>query len=405
MALFASRLNGIAPSPIAVLSQRARDLKAAGTDVIDLGVGEPDFDTPDFVKEATIAAMARGETKYTPTNGSPALRRAIAEKFRRDNSLTYSLDQIAVSAGAKQIIFNAMMATLDPGDEVVLPAPYWASYPDIVRSRGARRSSWRASSRTAFARPRGPRGSADAETKWLFLNSPSNPSGARMMPPVSPRSRACSWHTRRSGCCPTTSTSISCSTDGPSPRSRRSSRACSSAPVTMNGVSKTYAMTGWRLGYAGAPEPMIRAMTNVQSQCTTHASSLSQAGALARSPGRRISWPSALPPFRSGATSCSRCWPPCRGLACAQPEGAFYVFPVLRRAPRQKTPRRTLIETDQDLAVYLLEEAGVSVVPGSSFRHGASPAPLDRDRDRRRCAPPASASSRPAGGSAEPCRI
>ncbi len=368
MGLFARRLDDIAPSPIAVLSQRARELKAQGFDVIDLGVGEPDFDTPEFVKQAVVAALARGETKYTPTNGGVALREAICAKFARDNALRYIPEQIAVSGGAKQIIFNAMMATLDPGDEVILPAPYWTSYPEIVRIAGGVPVFVACSEANGFrlapadlAAVIGPR------TKWLFLNSPGNPSGAAygvdhlraladvllVHPHVWVMSDDIYEHLLFDG--------------------RRFTNIVQVEPslfqrtLTLNGVSKTYAMTGWRLGYAGAPEPMIRAMSNVQTQSTTHASSLSQAGALAALTGPQDFLVERVASFQARRDLIVQRLNDMVGLACLRPEGAFYVFPSCRALLGRDTPDGKQLHTDQDLARYLLDAAQVSLVPGTLF--------------------------------------
>jgi aspartate aminotransferase len=368
MGVFASRLSGITPSPIAALSQRARDLKAQGKDVIDLGVGEPDFDTPDFVKQATVEAMARGETKYTPTNGSVALRQAIRDKFRRENGLDYTLDEIAVSSGAKQIIFNAMMATLNPGDEVILPAPYWASYPDMVRIADGQPVFVPCPQAGRFRLQPGDLDDAiGPRTKWLFLNAPNNPSGAgydaahlgelaavlMRHPQVWVLADDIYEHLLFDGHAFATIAQV---------ESRLRERT-----VTLNGVSKTYAMTGWRLGYAGAPEPMIRAMTNVQTQCTTHASSLSQAGALAALTGPQDFLAERVAAFQERRDLVVGMLSAIPGFSCERPEGAFYVFPSCAGLIGKIRPDGRPLESDQDIALYFLDEAGVSLVPGSMF--------------------------------------
>lgn len=368
MGVFASRLAGITPSPIAVLSQRARDLKAQGKDIIDLGVGEPDFDTPEFIKQATVEAMARGETKYTPTNGSVALRQAIRDKFRRDNGLDYNIDQIVVSAGAKQIIFNAMMATLDSGDEVILPAPYWASYPDIVRIAGGQPVFVACPQSGGFRlQPADLAKAISPRTKWLFLNAPNNPSGAAYD----------SDHLRRLADVLIEHPQVWILTDDIYEHLLFDGRSFATIAeveprlfertVTLNGVSKTYAMTGWRLGYAGAPEAMARAMTNVQTQCTTHASSLSQAGALAALTGPQDFLAERVAAFQERRDLVVAMLSDTPGLSCDPPEGAFYVFSscdgLIGRTRTDGKP----IDSDQDLALFLLEQAGVSLVPGSTF--------------------------------------
>ncbi|TVR06974.1 MAG: pyridoxal phosphate-dependent aminotransferase [Salinarimonadaceae bacterium] len=364
----AQRLRGVVPSPIAALSQAARDLRASGVDVIDLGVGEPDFDTPEHVKAATTEAMRRGETKYTPINGGPALRKAIADKFQRENGLTYALDEIAVSSGAKQIIFNAMMATLDPGDEVIVPAPYWASYPDIIRFAGATPVVVAGSEEDGFAlRPDLLEKAITKRTKWLFLNSPNNPSGAYLdreqlravadvllaHPDIWVLSDDIYEHLLFDGRRFATIAQVE-----PKLRERT---------VTMNGVSKTYAMTGWRLGYAGAPAEMIAAMSNVQSQCTTHASSLSQAGALAALTGPQDFLTERVASLQERRDLVVERISAIDGLRCRKPEGAFYVFLDCRGIMGRKAPNGRIIENCSDAALFLLESARVSVVPGSVF--------------------------------------
>jgi aspartate aminotransferase len=368
MSIFARRLDGIVPSPIAVLSQKARDLKAAGRDVIDLGVGEPDFDTPEFVRRAVVEALEGGQTRYTATNGSQALREAICAKFARDNDLHFKPEQIAVSSGAKQILYNAMMATLDPGDEVIVPAPYWASYPDIIRIAGGTPVFVPSTEDDGFRmRPDALARAITPRTKWLLLNSPNNPSGAAydaaalreladvllVHPHVWLLSDDIYEHLLFDG--------------------RRFSTIASLQPklqcrtVTLNGVSKTYAMTGFRLGYAGGPEPMIRAMTNVQTQSTTHATSLSQAAALAALTGPQDflrGWVESFAHRRDLVVQRLRAIP---GFTCRRPEGAFYVFAGCAALLGSTTPSGARIGSDSDLAMYLLEHAGVSTVPGTLF--------------------------------------
>lgn len=368
MTLFASRLDGIVPSPIAVLSQKARDLAAAGRDIIDLGVGEPDFPTPVFVRDAVVDALARGETRYTATNGSPKLREAICAKFARDNGLNFTPTQIAVSSGAKQILFNAMMATLNPGDEVVVPAPYWASYPDIIRIAGGTAVSVPCSEANGFRlQPDQLERAITPRTKWLFLNSPNNPSGSAYdaaqlrglaevllaHPQVWVLSDDIYERLLFDGRAFATIASV---------EPRLQERA-----ITLNGVSKTYAMTGFRLGYAGGPEPMIRAMTNVQTQSTTHATSLSQAAALAALTGPQEFLSEWVRSFESRRDLMVDRLASIPGLSCRKPEGAFYVFSRCSDLLGKASPDGTLMKTDEELAMYLLEQAGVSTVPGTLF--------------------------------------
>ena len=368
MGLFASRLEGIVPSPIAALSQKARDLAAQGREVIDLGVGEPDFGTPDFVRAAATAAMERGETRYTPTNGSIALRKAIGDKFARQNGLAYGVEQIAVSSGAKQILFNAMMATLDPGDEVIVPAPYWASYPDIVRVAGGTTVFVPCSEADGFRlQPEALAAAIGPRTKWLLLNSPNNPSGAAYdAAQLKALAQVLLEHPQVWVLADDIYEQLLF--DG-----REFATIAAVEPrlwertVTLNGVSKTYAMTGWRLGYAGAPEPMVRAMSNIQTQSTTHASSISQAAALAALTGPQEflhEWRASFQQRRDLMVQRLSAIP---GLTCRRPEGAFYVFAGCAGLLGRPRPGGSALATDSELAMHLLETAGVSTVPGTLF--------------------------------------
>jgi aspartate aminotransferase len=368
MGLFARRLDGIVPSPIAVLSQKARDLAAQGREVIDLGVGEPDFSTPAWIQAAACEAMARGETRYTPTNGSLALRQAIREKFRRENGLAYTVDQIAVSSGAKQILFNAMMATLDPGDEVIVPAPYWASYPDIVRVAGGTTVFVPCTEADGFRlQPQALAAAIGPRTKWLLLNSPNNPSGAAYdAGQLRALAQVLLQHPH-----------VWILADDIYEHllfdARRFATLAAVEPrlwdrtVTLNGVSKTYAMTGWRLGYAGAPDAMVRAMTNIQTQSTTHASSISQAAALAALTGPQDFLAEWRTSFQQRRDLMVRQLAAIPGLTCRSPEGAFYVFAGCGGLLGLPAPGGGRLDTDSALALYLLEQAGVSTVPGSLF--------------------------------------
>ncbi|MBA3325260.1 MAG: pyridoxal phosphate-dependent aminotransferase [Rhodobacteraceae bacterium] len=368
MGIFAKRLAGISPSPIAMLSQRARDLNSEGKEIIDLGVGEPDFDTPEFIKTATVEAMARGETKYTATNGSLALRKAISDKFLNENGLFYETEQIAVGVGAKQIIFNAFMATLDEGDEVVLPAPYWASYPDMVRIVGGVPVVVPCPESQGFLlTPDALEAAITPLTKWVVLNSPNNPSGAAYRdadlvalgdvllrhPHVWILSDDIYEHLLYDGSKFKTIAQLI-----PDLYDRT---------VTMNGVSKPYAMTGWRLGYAGASVEMIRAMTNVLTQSTTHSSSLSQAGALAALTGPQDFIVERLKTFQERRDLVVSLINATTGLSARVPEGAFYVFPSCQGLIGRRRSGGKTIASDIDVSTFLLEDAGVSTVPGTLF--------------------------------------
>ena len=370
MSFFASRLDRIKPSPTLAVTGKARELKAAGRDVIDLGAGEPDFDTPEHIVEAAIEAIKRGETRYTPVNGTKALRQAIVEKFKRENGLAYGPDQIAVSCGAKQIIYNAIVATIEPGDEVIIPAPYWVSYPDIVLLAEGKPVFVPCPENNAFKlRPEDLEAAITPRTKWLMLNSPSNPTGAaysrdemRALTELL-LSHGRVWvmsddiyeHVTYDGFAFTTPAQVEPALYG--------------RTLTINGVSKAYCMTGWRLGYAGGPTALIAAMTKIQSQSTTHTSSISQAAAVEalRGPQDFIARHNAV--FKERRDLVVDMLNQVDGITCHRPEGAFYVYPSCAGAIGKTAPDGTVIRTDTDFVTYLLEAEGVAVVPGEAFGH------------------------------------
>jgi len=369
---FASRLARVKPSAILTLSRRARELKAMGRAPIDLSIGEPDFDTPDNVKQAAIDAIRRGETKYTDIHGSPELRDAICAKFKRDHGLEYSREQIAVAGGAKLIIFNAMMATLDASDEVIIPAPYWTTYPDIVRIAGGvpvfvpcpqeHGFKLRADDLQAAITPR---------TKWLLLNTPNNPTG--------------SAYTRDDlaalGEILDTQESVRILTDDIYEHlvydgfefvtMAQAVPALAGRTLTLNGVSKAYAMTGWRLGYAGGPADLIEAMGNVQQQSSTHASSITQAAALEALTGAPTILEERRESLRRRRDLVVSALNAIDGLSCIRPDGTFFAYPSCAGLIGKRAPDGRLMETDQDFAAHLLESEGVATVPGTAF--GLSP--------------------------------
>ena len=372
MSLVAQRLSLIKPSPTLAVTQKARDLKAEGRDVIGLGAGEPDFDTPAHIIEGAKAAMDRGETRYTPVNGTPELREAVCAKFKRDNSLDYSIDQIAVGCGGKQIIFNAMMATLDPGDEVIIPAPYWVSYPDIVLLFEGKPVFIDCPADIGFKlRAEDLEAAITERTKWIILNSPSNPSGAGYS---RDDMKAITDVLLRHEHVHVLSDDIyeNVVYDG--------FTFCTPAEVepglmgrtlTLNGVSKGYCMTGWRLGFAGVPEDLIKAMTMVQSQSTTHTSSITQAASLTALTGPQDFIAANNEVFRKRRDLVVSMLNQAVGLSCPNPEGAFYVYPSCAGVIGRKTPDGKTIESDGDFVTYLLESEGVAAVQGAAF--GLSP--------------------------------
>ena len=373
MSLIANRLSRIKPSPTIAVATKARELKAAGRDVIGLGAGEPDFDTPDHIKEAAKAAMDRGETKYTAVPGTPELRQAISDKFKRDNDLDYSPDQISVACGGKQSIYNGLMATLNPGDEVIIPAPYWVSYPDITLL---------AEGEPVFVDCPGEKsfklGAEDLEkaitpkSKWLILNSPSNPSGAAYThAEMKALTDVLMKHPH-----------VWVMTDDMYEHIVYDDfQFCTPAQVepglyertlTLNGVSKAYCMTGWRVGYAAGPLDIIKAMNKIQSQSTTHTSSISQAAAVAALNGPQDFIAANNAVFKERRDLVVSMLNQATGLICPNPEGAFYVYPSCAGAMGKTTPDGKKLETDEDFVGYILETEGVAAVHGAAF--GLSPA-------------------------------
>jgi aspartate aminotransferase len=372
MSVLASRLSRIKPSPTIAATQKARELKAAGRDVISLGAGEPDFDTPDNVKEAAMRAIARGETKYTAVDGTPELKAAIREKFRRENGLDYALDQITVGNGGKQVLYNAFMATLDPGDEVIVPAPYWVSYPDMAVLAEGTPVFVDCPAENGFKlRPADLDRAITARTKWLVLNSPSNPTGAgytaddlkgladvlRRHPHVWIMTDDMYEHLAYDGFAFATIAQVA---PDLYPRT-----------LTVNGVSKAYAMTGWRIGYAGGPKELIKAMGGMQSQTTSNPSSVSQAAAVEALTGPQGFLKERAEAFRQRRDLVVSMLNQASGLSCARPEGAFYVYPSCAGTIGKTTPQGKAIASDGDFVDYLLEAEGVAAVQGAAF--GMSP--------------------------------
>ena len=372
MSILAKRLSRIKPSPTIAVTQKARELKAAGRDVISLGAGEPDFDTPDHIKQAAADAIARGETKYTAVDGIPELKQAISEKFKRDNGLDYAPNQITVGTGGKQILYNALMATLDDGDEVIIPAPYWVSYPDMVLLAGGEPVFVTCPQNNGFKlRPEDLEAAITPKTKWLILNSPSNPTGAAY---TAEDMKALTDVLKRHP-------HVWVMTDDMYEKLVYDGFTfCTPAEVepeiydrtlTINGVSKAYAMTGWRIGFAGGPEALIKAMAKVQSQSTSNPSSISQWAAVEALSGTHDFIPKNNEVFKARRDLVVSKLNQCPGLHCPTPEGAFYVYPSCAGTIGKTTPDGKTIETDEDFVTYLLESEGVAAVHGAAF--GQSP--------------------------------
>jgi aspartate aminotransferase len=368
MAFLADSLARIKPSATIAVTDKARELKQAGRDVIGLGAGEPDFDTPDNIKEAAIRAIREGKTKYTAVDGIPELKAAIAEKFKRENNLSYRPEEISVGTGGKQVLFNALMATLNPGDEVIVPAPYWVSYPEIVSLAGAKPVCIETAIESGFKLSAAQLERAiTPQTKWLILNSPSNPSGAAytrdelkaLTDVLMKHSHV--WvltddmyeHLTYDGFVFTTPAEIE--------------PGLFERTLTLNGVSKAYCMTGWRIGFAGAPSFLIKAMAKLQSQSTTNPSSISQWAAVEALNGPKDFIPKNAEAFRKRRDLVVSMLNQANGLVCPKPEGAFYVFPSCAGLMGKQSAGGRLIEADEDFVTALLEEEGVAVVQGAAF--------------------------------------
>jgi aspartate aminotransferase len=368
MSFLAARLSLIKPSPTLAVTQKAAELKAAGRDVIGLGAGEPDFDTPDNIKAAGKAAIDRGETKYTAVAGTPALRKAIVGKFKRENGLDYTPEQITVGCGGKQVLYNALLATLDPGDEVIIPAPYWVSYPDMALLAEGKPVFVACSEDNDFKlKAENLEKAITPKTKWLILNSPSNPTGAAYTrdelkavtdvllrhPHVWVMSDDIYEHLVYDGFEFFTPAQVE-----PKLMDRT---------LTINGLSKAYAMTGWRLGYAGGPKLLIDAINKIQSQSTTHTSSISQAAGVEALNGTQDFIPKNVAVFKARRDLVVSMLNQAKGITCKTPEGAFYVYPSCAGAIGKRAPDGKLIGNDSDFATSLLEAEGVAVVQGVAF--------------------------------------
>ena len=389
MSLTAERLDRISPSQTIAISTKARALKAAGRDVISLSAGEPDFPTPENVQDAAIRAIKGGETKYTDVAGTLALRQAVSAKFKRDSGLDYAADEIIVSTGGKQVIFNAMVATMNAGDEAIIPTPCWVSYPDIVALADGTPVFVPCGQNNGFKlRAEDLEAAITPRTKWVMLNSPNNPTGAAYS---ADELRALAEVFMRHP-------HVWIFTDDiyeklvygdfkfatlveVEPRLR-------DRTVTMNGCSKAYAMTGWRIGYAGAPRALIKAMDKLQSQSTSNTSSISQAAAVEALNGPQDFIQTMIDTYQGRRDLVVSMLNQAPGLHCHTPEGAFYVFPSVHGAIGKTTRAGTAIRTDEDFVIALLEEEGVAAVHGSAFMypgHMRISYATDTDSLRRAC--------------------
>lgn len=368
----ANRVTRIKPSPSSTASDRANALKRAGKSIVNLVVGEPDFDTPAVIRQAASAAIERGETRYTQNNGTPALRAAIAEKFLRENRLTVNADDVIVTNGAKSAIFNAFAATLETGDEVLIPAPFWVSYPDMVLACDGRPVIVTCSEQDGFKlTPENLRASITSRCRWLLINSPSNPSGASYTraelraladvlldyPHLAIMTDDIYEHIRYD--------------NAPNVHLLEVEPRLADRTLIVNGVSKTYAMTGWRIGYATGPKALIAAMGTLQSQSTSNASSVSQAAALAALNSGTEFITHSLEVYRQRRDDMAARLNAIPGLSCRLPEGAFYLYVNCGCLLGKTTAEGQRLSTDNDVVLWLLDTAGVAVVAGAAY--GLSP--------------------------------
>lgn len=372
MSIVAKRFANMKSSPTIAITQKSRDLKAAGRDIISLSVGEPDFDTPAHVIDAAKQALDDGMTRYTGVNGTPELQDAIIAKFKRDNDLEYTRDQIHVSCGGKPVIFNALMASLDPGDEVIIPAPYWVSYPDMVEIFDGvpvvvncpAEASFKITAEQLEA-------AITPKTKWLILNSPSNPTG-RCYTADDLQALADVLKKHEHVWVLTDDIYEHLVYDDFTFKTiAQVEPALKSRTLTMNGMSKAFCMTGWRLGFAGGPTDLIKAMTNIQSQNITHTAAISQAASIAALNGPMDFLTENNEVFKERRDLAVSMLNQATGLSCETPEGAFYVYPSVKPLLGKKTPSGKVIENDEDFVVELLEAEGVAAVHGAAF--GLSP--------------------------------
>ena len=368
MSILSRKLSAVKPSQTKAMTTLAESLRAEGKSIITLSQGEPDFDTPEWIKQAGIDAIHAGHTRYTAVAGIIALRKAIVGKFKRENDLAYSIDQVTVGCGAKQLLYNALVATLDEGDEVVFPTPCWVSYPEMVKLAGGTPIAIPTRAENGFImRPDELRAQLNANTKWLMLNSPSNPTGAvyskydldalagvlRDFPNVWILSDDIYEHLVYGDVEFATMAAVA-----PDLAART---------LTVNGISKAYAMTGWRVGYAGGPLELIKAMNTVQGQSTSHTCSISQHAAVAALNGDQSFLKDFCDAFRKRRDLVVGLVNDIPGLSCDTPDGAFYVFADCTALLDEVTPAGEVLKSDMDVAMYLMEEAGVAVVPGSGF--------------------------------------
>ena len=363
MSLVSNNLKRIKPSPTIAVTQKAKEMKDAGKDVIGLGAGEPDFDTPENIKQAAIDAIKRGDTKYTAVDGTPALKKAIQSKFLRENNLSFELSEISVGTGGKQVLYNAFMATLNKGDEVIIPAPFWVSYPDMVLLAGGKPKIIKCSEEEGFKlTPNKLKKAITSKTKWIILNSPSNPTGAcYSKKEIEGLAEVLKKHKNVYILSDDIYEHITF--DNFKFFTIAQIKELKDRTLTMNGVSKSYSMTGWRIGYAAGPKEIIKAIAKIQSQSTTNPSSISQAAAVEALNGTQDFIKTRSNSFKERRDFVVKELNNIKGLSCLNPNGAFYVFPNCKKLLGKKTK----LKTDTAFVEKLLEETGVAVVQGSAF--------------------------------------
>ena len=363
MSIISKSLKRIKPSPTIAVTQKARELRAAGKDVIGLGAGEPDFDTPNNIKNAAIKAIRDGDTKYTAVDGTPALKKAIIKKFKKENNLKYSAEEITVGTGGKQVLYNAFMATLNKGDEVIIPAPFWVSYPDMVLLAGGKPKFVKCNEIDNFKlTPAKLRKAITKKTKWIIFNSPSNPTGTSYTKAeINKLSKVLIKNKKIHILSDDIYEHITY--DKSKYFTIAQISKLKDRTLTMNGVSKSYAMTGWRIGYAGGPKEIIKAIRKVQSQSTSNPSSVSQAAAVEALNGTQKFIKTRSKDFKKRRDFVVKSLNKINGINCLMPNGAFYVFPSCKKLLENKTK----LKTDTDFVEKLLEKFNVAVVQGSAF--------------------------------------
>ncbi len=363
MSIISDSLKRIKPSPTIAVTQKARELRAAGKDVIGLGAGEPDFDTPGNIKNAAIKAIKSGDTKYTAVDGTPALKKAIVDKFKRENKINYTTDQITVGTGGKQVLYNAFMATLNKGDEVIIPAPFWVSYPDMVLLAGGKPKIVKCTEEEGFKLTASKLKKAiNKKTKWVILNSPSNPTGAGYSKKeIEDLAKVLIKNKKVHILSDDIYEHIKY--DNFNFYTIAQNSKLKDRTLTMNGVSKSYAMTGWRIGYAAGPKDIIKAIGKIQSQSTSNPSSISQAAAVEALNGNQGFIKKRSKAFKERRDFVVKSLNNIKGINCLTPNGAFYVFPSCKGLLNKKTK----LKTDTDFVQKLLEQSNVAVVQGSAF--------------------------------------